>query len=125
MHECFGNQLAKERRCCKELLVEKEQQFEVRCQKYEEGLQRKLRAHEEFHDKELQDQKIIIKRLETSYKNLKDTQIQNSSYSCFIKKEKEENVLQQILSYKKIILEAQSILVFQFSRLRRFVNLVF
>lgn len=125
MHKSFRNQLAEERRHYEELLVEREQQYEVRCQKYEEGFERKFRAHEEFHDKELQDQKIIIRRLETSYKNLKDDQIQNSSSPGFLKQEKEEPLLQQILSYSKLIPAAQSILKIPIQHVKEVCNFDF
>lgn len=40
-------------------------------QKHEEDFQRETKAHNEFHDKEIEDQKVTIRRLATSYKNLK------------------------------------------------------
>ena len=91
----------------------------------EEEFQKTLRAHEEFHDKELQDQKIIIRRLETLYKSLKDDQIQNSSSLGFFKQEKEEPVLQQILSYSKLIPAAQSILEIPIQHVKEVCNFDF
>ena len=65
--------MVEESRQFEELLARKEQQYEVQRQIYEEGFRRKLRAHEEFHDKELEDEKIIIRRLAALYKKLRES----------------------------------------------------
>ncbi len=69
--------MAKERRQYEELRVQKEHQYEVQRHKYEEGFWRKLWAYNKFHDKVLQDQKTITRRLSTSSKKIKEAQENN------------------------------------------------
>ena len=45
--------------------------------KYEEYFQREFKSYVEFHDKELEHQKVIIRRLTSAYKKLKESQVDN------------------------------------------------